>query len=80
MSRMYNSSNLVKIALAGSITVVQIQMLEQQPYVMDVVTMIAPALRHQQISNIQGDASNKQINTIFGTVDKQIIQKRYVQN
>jgi hypothetical protein len=55
-------------------------MLEQQPYVMDVVTMIAPALRHQQISNIKGDASNKQINTIFGTVDKQIIQKRYVQN
>ena len=53
MFRIYNSSNLVKIALAGSITAVQIQMLEQQPYATDVVVMIVPALQHQQISKNQ---------------------------
>jgi hypothetical protein len=47
------SSSLVKIALAGSITAVQIQMLEQQPYATDVVVMIVPALQHQQISKNQ---------------------------
>jgi hypothetical protein len=43
----------VKIALAGSITVVQIQMLEQQPSAADVAAMIVPALQHHRISNNQ---------------------------